>query len=416
MRYQGGPNAGHSVMPGDSLLVLHQLPCGVLRSGCVGIDGPGMVLSPSDLLEEIESLKKAGEFRGSLYISERAHVILPLHKAQDRWEEALRGDRATGTTLRGIGPAYMDRAGRWGLRIADLARPELVREKLDFLYRAKSHLTEGTSDLPGRDELAAELSRLGETLRPYVRATEPILWQAIREGKNVLLEGAQSALLDVDYGTYPFVTSSHPTAAGALVGSGIPPQELDEVMGISKAYSTRVGGGPFPTELKGPEGDRLRERGGERGATTGRSRRVGWLDLVLLRYAARLNGFTSLAVTKVDILGGEPEVPVCVSYTLPDGKSVEDYPPVLSDDLEKVSPVYETLPGWEEFTPRLKTRLAKEGWRALPRELKAYLGFVSDAVGVPVTLVSYGPRRSETVEIPLGALAGKRTIAEWQAR
>ncbi len=414
MRYQGGPNAGHSVQPADKTVVLHQISCGILRSGCLAISGPGMVISPAELLEEVRALKAAGEFRGQLLVSQRAHVILPLHRAQDAWEEGVRGARATGTTRKGIGPAYMDRVGRWGLRVVDLSHPQILREKLELLYAAKKHLREQVADLPPLETTLAELQAQGEALQPFVAATEPLLWNAAREGKRILLEGAQSALLDIDFGTYPFVTSSHPTAAGALVGSGLPPQELDEVIGIAKAYSTRVGGGPYPTELLGPHGDELRERGGERGATTGRPRRVGWMDLVLLRYAARLNGFTSLAITKVDILGGEPEVPVCVSYELPNGEKSEDYPPVLAEDLAEVRPVWRTFPGWGEFTPRLRRRLAEEGWRALPRELKRYLAFLADEVGAPVTLVSYGPRRDDTLEVPPGALTPSSTVEEWK--
>jgi adenylosuccinate synthase len=414
VRYQGGPNAGHTVIPHEKPVIMHQVATGILRDGCTAISGPGMVISPRDLLSEVQSLKEAGELRGRLVISERAHVILPLHRAQDAWEEEVRGARATGTTLRGIGPAYMDRVGRFGVRMIDLAHPQLVREKLDFLYAEKQHMEGSLKGLPPKEELAAELDADGKALAPYLASTEPILWQAAREDRNILLEGAQSALLDVDFGTYPFVTSSHPTAAGALVGSGLPPQELDEVVGIVKAYCTRVGGGPFPTELHGPEGDRLREMGGERGSTTGRPRRCGWMDLVLLRYAARLNGFTSLAVTKVDVLGGEAEVPVCVGYELEGGLTADDYPPVLAQDLEEVSPVWRTFPGWPEFTPQLCERVREHGWRALPKELKRYLAFLGEEVGAPVTLVSYGPRRADTLEIPPGAAEKLATVTAWQ--
>lgn len=414
VRYQGGPNAGHTVVPHEKPVVMHQLPTGILREGCTAISGPGMVLSPRDLLNEIQQLKSQGEYRGRLLISERAHIILPLHRMQDAWEEEVRGALRTGTTGRGIGPAYMDRVGRFGLRMADLQRPELLHQKLELLYTAKKHMTGSTQELPPKEELASQLVEEGKALAPYLSSTEPILWEAARQGQHILLEGAQSALLDIDYGTYPFVTSSHPTAAGALVGSGLPPQELDSVIGIVKAYSTRVGSGPFPTEALGPEGERLRERGAERGATTGRPRRCGWFDLVLTRYAARLNGFTSLAMTKVDILGGEAEVPICLGYDLPNGEQAEDYPPVLAEDLERVTPRWRTFPGWAEFTPNLMRRLHEEGWRALPRELKRYIAFVGEEVGAPVTLVSYGPRREDTVEIPVGGLESAAALEEWR--
>lgn len=414
VRYQGGPNAGHTVVPHDRTVIMHQLPTGILREGCTAIAGPGMVISPRDLLQEISDLKAAGEYRGNLLISERAHVLLPIHRLQDAWEEDVRGARAAGTTRRGIGPAYMDRVGRFGLRMADLARPGLLREKLDILYTAKKHMEGSLAGLPPKEEMAEQLDVDAEALRPYITATEPLLWKAARDGRNIILEGAQSALLDVDYGTYPFVTSSHPTAAGALVGSGLPPQELDEVMGVAKAYSTRVGSGPFPTELQGAEGDQLREAGGERGSTTGRPRRTGWLDLVLLRYAARLNGLSSLAIVKVDVLGGRERIPVCVGYTSRQGERIEDYPPVLAEDFEKVEPIMQELPGWETFGASLKARIGHEGFRALPYALKAYLAFVSREVGVPITLVSYGPQRRETVEIPAGALSRIRGLEAWR--
>jgi adenylosuccinate synthase len=251
--------------------------------------------------------------------------------------------------------------------------------------------------LPPIDEVAAQLVDVGARLSPFIRPTEPILWDAVARGEMVLLEGAQSALLDVDFGTYPYVTSSHPTSAGALMGSGIPPTELDDVVGVAKAYSTRVGAGPYPTEDTGESGEFLRRVGGERGATTGRPRRCGWIDLVLLRYAARLNGFTSLAITKVDVLGGLEEIPVCVHYRLPDGSLVRDAPPSNADDLGRVEPVYVQLPGWPEFHERVKERIRREGPTALPAPLRRYLDFIADETGVAVEYVGYGAHRDETV-------------------
>ena len=397
VRTGGGPNAGHSIHLPEGNLVLHQLSCGVLRHGVTGVSGPGMVLNPVSLEEEILDLERRGFLRGDIAISDRAHVLLPLHEIEDAWEDDLRSSLRRGsaleTTRRGIGPAYADRAARFGLRVADLVRPAVLRERLELLYATKKHLT----GVPALEELAGRLAEVGGRLAPRVRATEPMLWEALARGESVLLEGAQSALLDVDFGTYPFVTSSHPTSAGALVGSGIPPTEVDAVIGVAKAYTTRVGAGPFPTEDSGETGEFLRRVGGERGATTGRARRCGWLDLVLLRYAARLNGFTSLAITKVDVLGGLDEVSVCTQYVMPDGSTARDVLPANADDLARAQPVYERLPGWPELHERAKERLRREGPAALPATLRTYLLRIAEEVGVPVELVGYGPQRDETV-------------------
>lgn len=399
VRTGGGPNAGHSIHLPDGAVVLHQLACGVLRHGALGISGPGMVVQPFKLEEEVRDLEKRGLLKGEVVLSDRAHVLLPLHEIEDGWEDDLRAKAnpaaAIGTTRRGIGPAYADRAGRWGLRVGDLTRPAVLKERLELLYATKTHL----SGLPPLDELLGRLSEVAGRLAPMVRSTEPLLWDAVDRGENVLLEGAQSALLDVDFGTYPFVTSSHPTSAGALVGSGIPPTAVDEVIGVTKAYTTRVGSGPFPTEETGELGEFLRRTGGERGATTGRERRCGWLDLVHLRYAARLNGLTSFAVTKVDVPAGLDEVPVCVQYVLPDGSTVRDVLPSQADDLARAQPVYEKLPGWPEFHERTKERLRREGARALPLPLRRFLDRITEETGVPVGLVGYGPGRDDTVRL-----------------
>jgi len=412
VRYQGGPNAGHTICPRGRAIALHQLPVGIVRETCSAICGPGMVVDPFEMVKEIRALRDEGLFNGQLLLSDRCHVILPWHRTQDAWEEETRGTEAGGTTGRGIGPAYMDRAGRWGIRVAELFRPEVLGKRLRLMYRTKGFL-EGRPGTPTPEQVEAELLTVATELRPFVSSTEPVLWGALQEGRNILLEGAQSVLLDVDHGTYPFVTSSHPTAAGAAMGSGLPPQAIEEVLGISKAYATRVGAGPFPTEASGADGDRLRERGGERGATTGRPRRCGWLDLVLLRYVARLNGLTALALTKVDVLGGEAQVPVSLGYRTVTGETVTDLPPTLTEDLQRVEPLWRYLPGWEEFTPALRARLAEEGYRALPRELRRFVEFVSEETGVPVTLVSYGPSREETVVVPPGARSRPRGMAPW---
>jgi adenylosuccinate synthase len=411
VRTGGGPNAGHSIHLPEGKVVLHQLACGVLRHGVVGVSGPGMVINPFRLEEEIEDLERRTLLRGEVVISDRAHVLLSVHEIEDAWEDELRTrknpDAGLGTTRRGIGPAYADRAGRWGLRMADLTRPAILRERLDLLYETKANIP----GLPAKEELDQQLADVGSRLAPMIRSTEPLLWDAVARGENVLLEGAQSALLDIDFGTYPYVTSSHPTSAGALVGSGIPPTEVDEVIGVAKAYSTRVGAGPFPTEDSGSSGEFLRRVGGERGATTGRERRCGWLDLAMLRYACRLNGFTSLAVTKVDVLGGLDEVPLCTSYQLPDGTTAREFLPTQVEDLAKVEPVYERMPGWPEFHERLKERLRREGARALPEPLVHFLDRVTEETGVPVEYVGYGPARDETVRREVRAPSRRRERA-----
>lgn len=402
VRTGGGPNAGHSIHLPEGVVVLHQLACGVLRHGVTGVSGPGMVIQPMKLEEEMRALRERGLFRGELLISDRAHVVLPLHEIEDGWEDDLRGQHdpagGLGTTRRGIGPAYADRYGRWGIRLGDLDRPATLRQRLELLYVRKAQLP----GLPPREQLAADLLEVGSRLAPYIQPTEPLLWEAIGRGDRILLEGAQSALLDIDFGTYPYVTSSHPTSAGALVGSGIPPQAVDRVVGVAKAYSTRVGAGPFPTQVEGELGEYLQRVGGERGATTGRPRQCGWLDLVLLRYAARLNGFTSFAITKVDVLGGLAEIPVCVRYELPDGTILTDRPPTSAEDLDQVRPIYERLPGWNAFHPRLIERLHEEGGSALPPELRSFLAFVTAETGVPVEFVSFGADRDATVHLARG--------------
>jgi len=414
VRTGGGPNAGHTIHLPEGAVVLHQLACGVLRRGVAGVSGPGMVIQPLRLEEEMRELEQRGLLRGSVVISDRAHALLPVHEIEDAWEDDLRAKKdphaSLGTTRRGIGPAYADRAGRWGLRVSDLTRPAVLRDRLELLYATKAQIP----GLPPREELTAQLAEVGTRLAPLIRPTEPLLWDAAARGEGILLEGAQSALLDIDFGTYPFVTSSHPTSAGALIGSGIPPTEVDEVIGVSKAYATRVGAGPFPTEDTGEAGEFLRRVGGERGATTGRARRCGWLDLALLRYVTRLNGFTSLAITKVDVLGGLEEVPISVQYLMPDGTTVRDMLPSQADDLARAQPVYEHMPGWPEFHERLKERIRREGARELPATLRRYLRRITEETGVAVEYVGFGPGRDETVRLDVGSVRRDRSgIPAW---
>jgi adenylosuccinate synthase len=418
VRTGGGPNAGHSIHLPEASVVLHQLACGVLRKGVTGISGPGMVINPSQLEDEIRELDQKHLLKGNIVLSERAHVLLPIHQLEDAWEEQVRASHAPdgegyGTTRRGIGPAYADRYGRWGIRLADIVRPATLAKKLELLYATKTHL----DNLPPKEQLLEELLAVGERLAPRIQATEPILWKAIEAEQSILLEGAQSALLDIDFGTYPYVTSSHPTSAGALMGSGIPPAELDETIGVAKAYATRVGAGPFPTEVDGEMGAYLQREGGERGATTGRPRRCGWLDLVLLRYVTRLNGFTSMAITKVDVLGGLDEIPICTAYRLPSGETLTDYPPAVAEELQAATPVYENLPGWPKFNERLKERIQREGEHVLPAPLRRYLAHLSTAIRVPVQYVSYGALRDETIALSRGApVPPPSSLTEWSGR
>jgi len=414
VRTGGGPNAGHTIHLPEGSLVLHQLSCGVLRHGVAGVCGPGMVINPITLLEEIAELRRRGLLRGEVIVSDRAHALLPVHELEDAWTDDVRSKQKhpspLDTTRRGIGPAYADRAARTGLRISDLLRPATLRDQLELLYATKPHLT----NLPPLDDLTGRLAEVGSQVAPMVRTTEPMLWDALAREEKVILEGAQSALLDIDFGTYPFVTSSHPTSAGALVGSGIPPTEVDSIIGVAKAYATRVGAGPFPTEDTGERGEFLRRVGGERGATTGRPRKCGWLDLVLLRYVARLNGFTSLAITKVDVLGGLEEVPVCTQYVMPDGSTVRDVLPANADDLAHAQPVYDRLEGWPAIHERTKERLRREGAGALPAPLRAFLARIEQEVEVPVEFVGYGSRREDLVRLEPTSLPPHRpSVSAW---
>jgi adenylosuccinate synthase len=401
VRAGGGPNTGHTIVLPEGKVVLHQIACGALRHGVTAVSGPGMVIQPFKFEEERDGLQRLGVLRGEIVISDRAHVLLPIHEVEDGWQDDLRARTSPGahlgTTRRGLGPAYADRYARFGIRYGELGHPAILKERLEILYATKSQVP----GLPSKDELLARLGEVAGRLAPYVQPTEPMIWGAIERGEPILVEGAQSALLDIDFGTYPYVSSSHPTSAGALMGSGIPPTELDRVVGVAKAYTTRVGQGPFPTEDTGEWGQYLRRVGGERGATTGRDRRCGSLDLVLLRYATRLNGITSLALTKVDTLGGRDRVPVCVRYTMPDGTTVRDAMPAQADLLARAVPVYEQLPGWPEFHERLKERLRGDGASALPPAVIDFVHFIEEQTGVPVEYVGYGPGREETVTLPV---------------
>jgi adenylosuccinate synthase len=398
VRFQGGNNAGHTLVVGGQKTVLHLIPSGILHPGKTCVIGNGVVVDPAVLVGEIDALKARGLLKddANLLISENAHVIFPWHKLLDSLREKLRGGSAIGTTGRGIGPAYEDKVARHGIRVRDLLNTERlnrrVSERLPAALDELRELALAARISPPQletQQVVTEFAGLGERLRPYVADTSLFLSGQIQRGARILLEGAQGTLLDVDHGTYPFVTSSNCVAGNAAVGAGIGPTAVDKVMGISKAYTTRVGGGPFPTELNDETGERLRKVGDEFGATTGRPRRCGWLDGVVLRYAVRVNGLWGLSLTKLDVLSGLKQLSICTSYEL-DGKKVTELP-TDHEDLERVKPVYETLPGWEE--PLAGVRTLDE----LPAAALRYVRRVEEVAGVPVVCISVGADRGETI-------------------
>lgn len=389
VRFQGGANAGHTVRIGDREHIFHLLPSGLLRKGKRGAIGAGVVLDPEVLLEEIAQVEALSEpLQGRLFIDYRTALVLPFHKFEDTWEESLKG--GVGSTRRGIGPAYRDRYARIALRVGDLEHEnwlaERLRESLDF----NNEILAARYGKPPLDlkEIYLSLQRFAQAVRPYLADVPVLLQEAGRKGERVLLEGAQGTFLDIFYGTYPYVTSSHTVAGGAAIGAGIPPHQIREVIGVSKAYTTRVGRGPFPTELKDEMGQYLRKQGGEFGATTGRPRRCGWLDLPLLRYAALLNGATGIVITKLDVLSGLDRVKVAVAYEL-DGQRLE-HPPAQTPLLYHVRPIYEEFLGWDPFPPPRR-------FEDLPQAAQTYLRFIEEALGVPVIGVSYGKEREELI-------------------
>ena len=394
VRYQGGHNAGHTVFIGAQKYVLKLIPSGILRPGKMAVIGNGVVIDPSALMDEIDSLQSAGiDVTSQLAISNRAQVIFPFHRLVEKISEASKDKArvAIGTTARGIGPAYEDKAGRRGIRIADLLEKDAFPALYQRLRQDKQRVAQAFG-VEGVDEDALEKFRqLAERLRPMVRDTAALLHQQIRAGKRILLEGAQGTMLDIDHGTYPFVTSSSTTAGGACTGAGIPPTQIHGVIGVAKAYITRVGGGPFPSESLDEVGEAIRKAGNEFGSVTGRPRRCGWFDAPLLRYTAMINGFDSLIVTKLDVLDQLEQIPVCVAYEI-DGKAVDEMP-ARQEQLLRVKPVYEVLPGWQSSTRGVKS------FDELPDRAKQYLGFLEKQTGVETGCVSTGPERTETMVI-----------------
>ncbi|HEY8468693.1 MAG TPA: adenylosuccinate synthase [Longimicrobiales bacterium] len=389
-RYQGGANAGHTVRVGGEQFILHQIPSGILHPGTRCLLGNGVVLDVEQFFHELDALHARGvDTEGRVGVSGRAHLLLEYHKRLDLAGERLRGAARIGTTGKGIGPAYEDKIARRGIRVADLRRDDAGEMVRAAVARANEALRAAGAEPLDPDRIADDVLAVRDRLVPLITDTGKEISRALGEGRRVLLEGAQGALLDVDHGTYPFVTSSTTTAAGAATGVGIGPTSIDAVLGVVKAYTTRVGGGPLPTELDSEIGDRLRELGGEYGATTGRPRRCGWFDAVVLRYAARVNGLTGLALTKLDVLDSFDEVKIATAYEA-GGAVLEDFPEELSL-LERARPVYETLPGWR--TPTSHARTIDE----LPPRARAYLRRIEELTGVPIWFVSVGTDREEII-------------------
>ncbi|MBM3704596.1 MAG: adenylosuccinate synthase [Actinobacteria bacterium] len=391
VRYQGGNNAGHTVVIGDQKYALHLLPSGILSPNVIPVIGNGVVIDPAVLLEEIKGLNDRGIDTSKLVISSNAHLITPYHRTIDKVSERFLGKAKIGTTGRGIGPAYADKISRIGIRVQDLFDESILQKKLEGALKDKNQVL--TKVFNRKDmqvsEILEEYLEFAEILRPYIADTSLLLNQALEKGKTVLLEGSQGTLLDVDHGTYPFVTSSNPTAGGACTGSGIGPTKIERVIGIVKAYTTRVGSGPFPTELENEDGEKLRTIGHEYGTTTGRNRRCGWYDAPIARFAVRINGLTDFFLTKLDVLTGWEKIPVCVAYEI-NGKRVEEIPSSQTDFHHAV-PIYEYLPGWNEDISKARSL------SDLPINAQKYVAYLEEISGAPMSAIGVGPGRDETI-------------------
>jgi adenylosuccinate synthase len=391
-RYQGGANAGHTVEIGDKKYVLHLIPSGILRENCTCVIGNGVVIDPTALLEEIDLLESFGiSIEGRLFISHNAHLIMPYHKLLDSINES--GKSKIGTTGKGIGPCYIDKYARKGIRIVDLLNKKVLEEKIRLFLKEKNNLIKKMYKREGLDveEIIKTYLEFDKRIDKYIKDVPVYLNNAISEGKSILLEGAQGALLDVDHGTYPYVTSSNPTSGGACTGTGIPPNKIDTIVGIVKAYTTRVGMGPFPTELLDSDGEMLRTAGAEFGATTGRPRRCGWFDAPLVKYSSIINGVDYVALTKLDVLGQFKEIKVCINYLL-GGKLLKSFP----TDVERLSgvvPVYKSLPGWGTDISTCTS------FNNLPQKTKDYVDFISDSAGIKINIISVGPKRAQTFSV-----------------
>jgi adenylosuccinate synthase len=411
VRYQGGCNAGHTVVVDGETYKFHLIPSGILYENSTCILGPGMVIDPRAFLSELDALLKRGLVdENRLKVSGAAHVTMPYHLAIDAAEETRRGEMKIGTTKRGIGPTYADKCERTGIRIEELLDKDVLRAKLEWLVPSKNVILEKIFNLPpfSVEEILEEYSAYAERLRKYVCDTSAIIFQSVQARKNILFEGAQGTLLDLDHGSYPYVTSSSPSAGGACTGAGIGPTIIDRVIGVSKAYMTRVGEGPFPTEKFGEVGEKLRQTGtpwAEVGVTTGRPRRCGWFDAVLGRYAVRINGLDCLAITKLDVLDEFDEIEVCTSYRHKETKEVFKELPSIGSAFQHMEAVYETFPGWKASTSNCRS------FKDLPKNAQKYLDFLAEALEVPIVLVSVGPKRDQTIVIEDPIHGPKRVLA-----
>jgi len=392
VRYQGGANAGHTVRIDEKEFILHLIPTGILHPDKICIIGNGVVVDLETFFKEIEELKDKGiSVENRLLVSDRAHLVMPYHKVIEKLNEQNKGDQKIGTTLRGIGPACLDKVGRTGIRMADLLNEEVFLRRLDLNFKLKhSYLKQlGDEQINSLKEESKEVLALRDNISPHLIDSSVFLNQKIKEDKSILFESAQGTFLDIDFGTYPYITTSHPTAGGACVGSGVGPTLIDEVIGVVKAYTTRVGDGPFPTELKDKTGQLLRQSGNEFGATTGRPRRCGWLDFVMLKYAVRINGLSKLAITKLDVLDNVDTIKVCTRYQYND-QEIYEFPSDL-DVLSNLKPVYQELPSWKKNTNGLTN------YKDLPDNAKRYLDFIEENLFVPIYLVSTGSKRDQTI-------------------
>lgn len=408
VRYQGGANAGHTVVANGETYKFHLIPSGIIYTGKTCILGPGMVIDPKSFIAEIEALKERGLDDSNLKISSAAHVTMPYHLAIDAAEEDSRGDQKIGTTKRGIGPTYADKCARSGIRMEDLLDREVLKAKLDWMVPRKNVLLERIYNLPplNAEEILNEYYELGQKIKKYVTDTAALIFEAVGDRKNILFEGAQGTLLDLDHGTYPYVTSSSPAAGGACTGTGVGPTSVDRVIGVMKAYVTRVGEGPFPTELTDSFGQKIREVGAEVGTTTGRPRRCGWFDAVIGRYAVRINGLDCLAITKLDVLDGFEELQVCTHYRdRVTGETFTDMP-TIGSRYKQMEPVYTTLKGWLKPTTECKK------FADLPEQAKAYLNFIAKELDIPIAIVSVGPNRDNTVVIEDPIHGPKRVLSK----
>ncbi|CAM3825285.1 adenylosuccinate synthase [Nocardiopsis rhodophaea] len=393
VRYQGGNNAGHTVVIGDQKYALHLLPSGILSPDVVPVIANGVVIDPAVLFEELRGLQERGVTTERLLISANAHLIMPYHRALDKVSERFLGKGKIGTTGRGIGPTYADKISRAGVRVQDTFDPKILRKKIELALNDKNQILTKVYNRRGLDaeQIIEEYLGYADLLRPYVADTSLVLNQALDEGKNVFLEGSQGTLLDIDHGTYPFVTSSSPTSGGACAGAGIGPTRITKVIGILKAYTTRVGSGPFPTELLDEQGEWLRQQGGEYGVTTGRNRRCGWFDAPIARYATRVNGITDFFLTKMDVLSGLERIPVCVGYDV-DGERWDEIP-MTQTDFHHATPIYEYFDGWNEDISHVRS------FDELPKNAQAYVRTLEEMSGAQISAIGVGPGRDQTLEL-----------------